>query len=279
MSMRKLSFKWFGSLTNLSFRRSSDKSDSKSSKLKSEGLPGDDSDSATVSTKILAPVAETTVDDLGAMRPRTASYVRSSESYTHMGTLPRLLRMKRDKSNKGGPSNSKKSKDKSNISRSQSQRPVRDKDHAPPRIKAASFKEAGDEAAGKADTRPDQHSLTDPKTQLKPTDEVDVKTTQNITSEPEGVCEDVSPSGGSNATIQPETCKEQEITQAAADLNPEETHMEPAESQADYVQFSKEKYLLESPPEKLRKELEEELKLSPADIRSHGWYHGHIPRE
>uniref|UniRef100_A0A8C7Z9S9 SH2 domain containing 3Ca n=1 Tax=Oryzias sinensis TaxID=183150 RepID=A0A8C7Z9S9_9TELE len=45
------------------------------------------------------------------------------------------------------------------------------------------------------------------------------------------------------------------------------------------VQFSKEKYLLESPPEKLRKELEEELKLSPADIRSHGWYHGHIPQE
>uniref|UniRef100_A0A3Q4MIV2 SH2 domain containing 3Ca n=1 Tax=Neolamprologus brichardi TaxID=32507 RepID=A0A3Q4MIV2_NEOBR len=46
-----------------------------------------------------------------------------------------------------------------------------------------------------------------------------------------------------------------------------------------FIQFSKEKYLLESPPEKLRKELEEELKLSPADIRSHGWYHGHIPRE
>uniref|UniRef100_A0A7N6C1C4 SH2 domain containing 3Ca n=1 Tax=Anabas testudineus TaxID=64144 RepID=A0A7N6C1C4_ANATE len=46
-----------------------------------------------------------------------------------------------------------------------------------------------------------------------------------------------------------------------------------------FVCFSKEKYLLESPPEKLRKELEEELKLSPADIRSHGWYHGHIPRE
>ncbi|XP_037835390.1 SH2 domain-containing protein 3C isoform X4 [Kryptolebias marmoratus] len=46
-----------------------------------------------------------------------------------------------------------------------------------------------------------------------------------------------------------------------------------------FMQFSKEKYLLESPPEKLRKELEEELKLSPADIRSHGWYHGHIPQE
>ena len=44
-------------------------------------------------------------------------------------------------------------------------------------------------------------------------------------------------------------------------------------------QFSKEKYLLDSPPEKLRKELEEELKLSAADIRSHEWHHGHIPRE
>ncbi|XP_017563676.1 SH2 domain-containing protein 3C isoform X3 [Pygocentrus nattereri] len=46
-----------------------------------------------------------------------------------------------------------------------------------------------------------------------------------------------------------------------------------------FMQFSKEKYLLESPPEKLRKELEEELKLSSSDMRSHGWYHGRIPRE
>ncbi|XP_071196153.1 SH2 domain-containing protein 3C-like isoform X2 [Salvelinus alpinus] len=45
------------------------------------------------------------------------------------------------------------------------------------------------------------------------------------------------------------------------------------------VQFSKEKYLLESAPEKLHTELEEELKLCSSDIRSHGWYHGHIPRE
>ncbi|KPP63080.1 hypothetical protein Z043_118687, partial [Scleropages formosus] len=44
-------------------------------------------------------------------------------------------------------------------------------------------------------------------------------------------------------------------------------------------QFSKEKYLLDSPPEKLRRELEEELKLSSSDLRSHGWYHGPIPRE
>ncbi|XP_052464527.1 SH2 domain-containing protein 3C-like isoform X1 [Carassius gibelio] len=55
--------------------------------------------------------------------------------------------------------------------------------------------------------------------------------------------------------------------------------LDTTDTQGEYVQFSKEKYLLESPPEKLRKELEEELKLSSSDMRSHGWYHGHIPRE
>lgn len=45
------------------------------------------------------------------------------------------------------------------------------------------------------------------------------------------------------------------------------------------LQFSKEKYILDSSPEKLHKELEEELKLSSTDLRSHAWYHGRIPRE
>lgn len=45
------------------------------------------------------------------------------------------------------------------------------------------------------------------------------------------------------------------------------------------MQFSKEKYILDSSPEKLHKELEEELKLSSTDLRSHAWYHGRIPRE
>ncbi|XP_078127214.1 SH2 domain-containing protein 3C isoform X1 [Sander vitreus] len=310
MSRRKLSFKWFGSLTNLSFRRSTEKSDSKTSPSKSGAgcVPGD-------GKAILAPVAETTMDDMDAMRPRTASYIRSSESYTHMGTLPRLLMKRRDKSNKEGPSSNKKSKDKSSISRSQSQRPLRDQDFG-------GSKAARDEAGSKADTGLGKDSLTDPKTQPEPIGETNVTNTQNTIST-------MSPSSGPSAALQPETCDKQSITQAGADLNPEETsspppswgndqikqdeglesrpvsepkeeaerqltggadkenqncdsiycYMEPAESQAEYVQFSKEKYLLESPPEKLRKELEEELKLSAADIRSHGWYHGHIPRE
>ncbi|XP_066436666.1 SH2 domain-containing protein 3C isoform X2 [Eleutherodactylus coqui] len=48
---------------------------------------------------------------------------------------------------------------------------------------------------------------------------------------------------------------------------------------SEYMKFSKEKYILDTPPEKLHKELEEELKLNSSDLRSHAWYHGRIPRE
>lgn len=45
------------------------------------------------------------------------------------------------------------------------------------------------------------------------------------------------------------------------------------------LQFSREKFWLEPPTETLRKQLEEELKLNGADLRSHAWYHGCIPWE
>ncbi|XP_030061994.1 breast cancer anti-estrogen resistance protein 3 isoform X2 [Microcaecilia unicolor] len=48
----------------------------------------------------------------------------------------------------------------------------------------------------------------------------------------------------------------------------------------EYVKFSKGKYIMDAgTPEKLKKELEEELKLSSEDLRSHAWYHGCIPRQ
>uniref|UniRef100_A0A667ZDF9 SH2 domain containing 3C n=1 Tax=Myripristis murdjan TaxID=586833 RepID=A0A667ZDF9_9TELE len=190
------------SLTNLTFRRSTEKSDSKSA------LPKPD-------------VAEVTVDDMGAMRPRTASYARSSESYTHMGTLPRLLMKNRAKTN-------------------------------------AALQE---------------HSTGKHTTQPEPPDDNNVTNTQKNSPGPSGACEDVSPSSGLTETLQEGTCDGQGIMPAGPAEAPEPLRETPPPS------FSKEKYLLESPPEKLRKELEEELRLSPADIRSHGWYHGHIPRE
>lgn len=45
------------------------------------------------------------------------------------------------------------------------------------------------------------------------------------------------------------------------------------------MQFSKESCKLNSPSDKLKQELEEELKLSSCNLSSHGWYHGRIPWE
>lgn len=46
-----------------------------------------------------------------------------------------------------------------------------------------------------------------------------------------------------------------------------------------YVQFSKDKHIMDGAPEKLRRELEEELKQCGEEPRSHAWYHGAIPRQ
>lgn len=45
------------------------------------------------------------------------------------------------------------------------------------------------------------------------------------------------------------------------------------------LQFSKERHIMDRTPERLKKELEEELLLSSEDLRSHAWYHGRIPRQ
>uniref|UniRef100_H3D453 BCAR3 adaptor protein, NSP family member n=1 Tax=Tetraodon nigroviridis TaxID=99883 RepID=H3D453_TETNG len=44
-------------------------------------------------------------------------------------------------------------------------------------------------------------------------------------------------------------------------------------------QFSRDQFILECSSEKLRKELEEELKMDCEELRSHAWYHGAIPRQ
>ncbi|XP_034727063.1 SH2 domain containing 3Cb isoform X1 [Etheostoma cragini] len=51
------------------------------------------------------------------------------------------------------------------------------------------------------------------------------------------------------------------------------------DSSGEYVKFSKDKFWLEPPSEKLRKQLEEELKMSGSNLKSHAWYHGRIPWE
>uniref|UniRef100_A0A8C1VQA5 SH2 domain containing 3Cb n=1 Tax=Cyprinus carpio TaxID=7962 RepID=A0A8C1VQA5_CYPCA len=51
------------------------------------------------------------------------------------------------------------------------------------------------------------------------------------------------------------------------------------ENSGVYVKFTKETCQLNSPSEKLKQELEQELKLSSCNLSSHGWYHGRIPWE
>ncbi|XP_021111009.1 breast cancer anti-estrogen resistance protein 3 isoform X2 [Heterocephalus glaber] len=47
----------------------------------------------------------------------------------------------------------------------------------------------------------------------------------------------------------------------------------------EYVKFSKERHVMDRTPDRLKKELEEELLLNSEDLRSHAWYHGRIPRQ
>uniref|UniRef100_A0A8C6T638 BCAR3 adaptor protein, NSP family member n=1 Tax=Neogobius melanostomus TaxID=47308 RepID=A0A8C6T638_9GOBI len=45
------------------------------------------------------------------------------------------------------------------------------------------------------------------------------------------------------------------------------------------IKRDKDQFILDCPPEKLRRELEEELKMNGDEPRSHAWYHGAIPRQ
>ncbi|XP_052423716.1 SH2 domain-containing protein 3C [Carassius gibelio] len=318
MIKRKLSFKWFGSLTSL--RRKSD-------------TQKDD-------------VKEVSTDDMG-MHPRSPSYASSSENYTHMGTMPR--NPKKDKSLKKS-----KSKDKNNLSQSQSMRPLQDQVvdspllsvlsgkglevlenpipedkpvtgtrenpiqnrdlPAPPTVDGHSTILESEDQEPLVDSscymsmkvllREDELRVDPPNTCLEsspdlsvPDKEPDIQPVLPKKRHKEGNAsmkdaEELQVEGhliqlplkhGSRVEQKQAVEEEAKIGPDCKQDSQEEKEpnrqMNTRDNQGEYVEFSKEKYLLESPPEKLRKELEEELKLSSSDLRSHGWYHGHIPRE
>ncbi|XP_050976941.1 SH2 domain-containing protein 3C isoform X2 [Labeo rohita] len=303
MIKRKLSFKWLGSLTSL--RRKSD-------------TQKDD-------------VKEVSTDDMG-MHPRTQSYASSSEMYTHMGTMPR--NPKKDKNSKKS-----KSKDKSNISRTQSMRPQQDHVVDSPLLSVLSGKglevlenpiledkpavETRDNHIQNRDLPPppttdghsskleeDKEPVNDSKLHVDPPNaclepspdlsqskepdvqpvlpkkrhkegETSMKNAEelqvdcNLIQLPPKISSQVEQKQAAEEDDEIESDGKQDSQEEKEPNRPRDTR----DNQGEYVEFSKEKYLLESPPEKLRKELEEELKLSSSDMRSHGWYHGHIPRE
>ncbi|XP_017563674.2 SH2 domain-containing protein 3C isoform X1 [Pygocentrus nattereri] len=327
MIKRKLSFKWFGSLSNLSFRRKSDAGKDSAQKDDTTDRPS---------------ASETSIDDMDA-RPRCPSYVRSSDMYTHMGTMPRHQKQK-EKSNKtkGQEQRSVKVKAKtknSHLSRSQSMKPSVDYVCESPLLSVLSGKDfptlerttvnpkptANDPEENKAkyisdpavestsEVSKDQPIQAQEPTQIK--EPQAVATSQCLTDPSSG---SLKPSGDPDGpqdvplsmeskpalptkraskkdTLAPqkslsavpentetltkvEECEEN-ICLKLDEAEKNESQTGTTDNHGEYVEFSKEKYLLESPPEKLRKELEEELKLSSSDMRSHGWYHGRIPRE
>ncbi|XP_037653417.1 SH2 domain-containing protein 3C isoform X4 [Choloepus didactylus] len=177
---------------------------------------------------------ETTQDDMVTVPKSPPAYARSSDMYSHMGTMPRpSIKRARDQQ------------------ASQEAQEVSSKSHLvlrglpdPPGLEAA--KEVVEANAPLEDS-------------------------PSMGPNPSAV--EVDP------TRKPEVLRaDLEEERAPKDVPPERAAGEP-EAGGDYVKFSKEKYILDSSPEKLHKELEEELKLSSTDLRSHAWYHGRIPRE
>ncbi|XP_036384954.1 SH2 domain-containing protein 3C isoform X1 [Megalops cyprinoides] len=335
MSKRKLSFRWFGSLSNLSFRRLSDKGESKSA-LKHHGSLSERTG------------GEKSIDDMD-LCPHSPSYARSSDMYTHMGTMPRPS-LKKEKSLKG----SKKGKGKTELNRKQSQRQAGDYVcespllmalssqgkqtlEGPPRLLAsqAGSNQDGPSASGPVDPqlsdarlrtdavpvgRPAatrSHSPLSSEAPAKPnSSKTSALTLTSTTPAPplssypstgrapdkeclsQGVAKNLQSSddprsqhkgtlqekeGGDSGMATQEELQGKELEtatlQEAQESELQCSDLDTMDTRCEYVKFSKEKYLLDSPPEKLRKELEEELKLSSSDMRSHGWYHGHIPRE
>ncbi|XP_025915494.1 SH2 domain-containing protein 3C isoform X1 [Apteryx rowi] len=213
-----------------------------------------------------------TQDDLHAMPKSPAPYARSSDMYSHMGTMPRLNPGKAGKS----PGKARGCREKGTAGSNPpgtSPLPIPESPETPsapstdPRLAVGKAQREEEEAlpsdaSGAAAARCDQELL-------------------GTISRPGPVAQSSSPAPSPAAAPGAET--------AGGDL-PEKGHEHPREgtprsphdgleSGSEYVKFSKEKYILDSSPEKLHKELEEELKLSSTDLRSHAWYHGRIPRE
>ncbi|XP_073730180.1 SH2 domain-containing protein 3C [Misgurnus anguillicaudatus] len=291
MIKRKLSFKWFGSLVNLRRKSESQKDESE--------------------------VKAVSADDMG-MHTRSAGYANSSEMCTHVGTMPRHSKkeksLKKSKSKDKialGQSQSMRPKQDdvvdSPLLSVLSGKGLEALDERI--IEGTTAVETKDAHIQNRDlpSPPTWHGLSseqvtaekepvidqsDPCPQTSGVGPPDLCLTKDSNVQPvlpmKRQKTDVSMKGTAdlqsvNSPLKMDSQMEKEKP-VEEDANKKDTkepnrELDTIDSQGEYVEFSKEKYLLESPPEKLKKELEEELKLSSSDMRSHGWYHGHIPRE
>uniref|UniRef100_A0A8C4XSI2 SH2 domain containing 3C n=1 Tax=Falco tinnunculus TaxID=100819 RepID=A0A8C4XSI2_FALTI len=223
---------------------------------------------------------DSTQDDLNTMPKSPGPYARSSDMYSHMGTMPRL------NVGKAGKSLGKaKSIQSCRVKGTPSNKPHQT---APlPNTKMSSDADMG------TDSPPAMGQTEQEDEEAQPVD-TPAAAVARMHQEPAGnvSCPGAEAPSSSLApkpgqTLTPNTAVGAETTyrdllekgQDHPGKSSLDSHHDGLESGSEYVKFSKEKYILDSSPEKLHKELEEELKLSSTDLRSHAWYHGRIPRE
>ncbi|XP_041854822.1 SH2 domain-containing protein 3C-like isoform X2 [Melanotaenia boesemani] len=293
---KKLSFKWFGSLTNLSSRRSSGKSKKKTAPEfhgSHCGAPA-------------ATVGDQSVDD---MEPclHSPNYARSSDMYTHVGTVPRTEKQK--KSCKG-KKNTEEEEKKEEGNKWKAGERVRDSPllSALSSLSSTNMEQLQPVLACPlpATVTPSRASpltpapeaclkdLSDNPVTIRKAPEINPaletgRKPSNVENTSTTLMQDVyvpmdpiSETSCSQTDVQTERQRGITCTQEISGSREEETAGRcPGVSQSggEYVKFCKDTFWLELPSEKVRKQLEEELKLSSTDLKSHAWYHGCIPWE
>uniref|UniRef100_A0A8C3JGC4 SH2 domain containing 3C n=1 Tax=Calidris pygmaea TaxID=425635 RepID=A0A8C3JGC4_9CHAR len=225
---------------------------------------------------------DSTQDDLNTMPKSPGPYARSSDMYSHMGTMPRMNLGKAGKS-LGKATSSQSCREKGTPSNKNPQTaPLPD----PKSAETSGTPDPGTDTPGSAGKAEQEEEEAPQDTPGAATARIDQEPVGNISC-PGTEAPNSSLTPNSSPTPGPDVAPRAETTdgdlpkkgQKHPGKSSPDSHHDGLESSSEYVKFSKEKYILDSSPEKLHKELEEELKLSSTDLRSHAWYHGRIPRE
>ncbi|XP_068594966.1 SH2 domain containing 3Cb [Brachionichthys hirsutus] len=297
MNRRKLSLKWLGSLTNLSNRRPSEET---------RVAP----DHNRVLGRAKSETAGRSVDD---MEPCLYSpgYASSKEMYTHVGTVPRSLRQK--KSCKG-LNEKKMHREEEDVVNGKNQKAGEQVRPSPllGALSSHSLTSLNQPLPSSSQSRPlpatpvpswaspltsaPESCFHDPSADLIMSQEppswrkkavetaVPVRKSSNMATRDSKVAplQDVyvpmDPIAHNNVDDQTKWTNTKTVNSWQKAESPTSLP-DFADSGGEYVKFSKDKFWLEPPSEKMRKELEEELKLSGTNLKSHAWYHGLIPWE
>ncbi|KAM9256572.1 SH2 domain-containing protein 3C isoform 1-T1 [Cariama cristata] len=227
---------------------------------------------------------DSTQDDLNTMPKSCGPYARSSDMYSHMGTMPRLNLGKEGKS-LGKAKSSQSCREKGTSSNKTPRTTLLPSPESPEMSGTPDLGMDSPSAAGQAKEEEEEAQPVD--TLGAAMARTDQDTSAGNISCPRMEAPSSSLAPNPSQTLIPNVAVGEETTDRDLPEKGQEhpgessldSHHDGLESGSEYVKFSKEKYILDSSPEKLHKELEEELKLSSTDLRSHAWYHGRIPRE